>query len=746
MDKEDRSLGEAINELKYKIAELSDFIEIYNAMAQNSIMFTLDHKGNFVSLQKGDSPVHKLEGKSFLSVLDKGDKKKAAENFMKCLEGKKVNTSIKAGEKTFDIIAVPKKRENKVEGVHGIAVEKSSKSSFERIFDAIGEAMAISDLLGNITVANHSLNSLLGYENVKNKNIFDFVDGENVQDVRDDIREALSGERRRREIYVVNREGIKIPVEVEISGIEDEGLLFLMRELTHKKVMENEIKEISEEKDAHINKFKEKISEIYDAANKSSVQDLYDGTIRTIIKLFDVDSCFIGLISDGELNVVAYHGEKPSEDISVDEVVSVAVSKDGIYEIYGEEENYVYAALTEDKEVVGVIGMKTDKELSDDSRCLLKLLSQNAAKSIVYLNSKYALRRCRETIDRAVEGIYRTTFDGKIIEVNPAFAKIFGYEGREKELKKINAEDLFFKADDRKKFLKALEKEGMVRHFETKYVTRDNTVIFGRESAWIAHENGEKIIEGIFQDITQQRKIEEDARFYNSLLRHDIYNKNEIAIGYLGLLKNSDLSEKDMEIVTKAVRAITEGNKLIEAVKKLEIINDKKEMSDIAIDDVMEQVISHYSEEAKKRDIEVAYKPSGAVVRGNELVEDVFSNLIKNSIEHSYAQHITIYAKDCDDGWNIYIEDDGVGIPSDAKNKVFQQGWKGKGSTGSGLGLYLVKKIVDGLGGRIWVESGEDEYPEGCRFVVWLRRGRTGTSRSRSDIVGNESKAISVRW
>jgi len=746
VDKEDRSLGEAINELKYKIAELSDFIEIYNVVTQNSIMFTLDHKGNFVSLQKGDSHVHELEGKSFLSILDKEDKKKAAEDFMKCLGGEKIHLSIKVGEKTFDIVAIPKKRENNVEGVHGIAVEKSSKSGFEKIFDAIGEAIAISDLLGNITIANHSFNSLLGYENVKNKSIFDFIDEGNAPDVREDIRKALSGERRRREIYIVNREGIKIPVEIEVSGAEDERLLFLMRKLTHKKVMENEIKEISEEKDAHINKFKGKISKIYDAVNKSSVQDLYDSAVRTIIKLFDVNSCFIGLISDGGLNVVAYHGEKPSEDIPVDEIISVSVSKDGIYEIYGKEENHVYIALTEDKEIIGAIGIKINKELSDDDRFLLKFLSQNVAKSIVYLNNKYALKRYRETINRAVEGIYRTTFDGKIIEVNPAFAKIFGYEGREKELKKINVENLFFKADDRKKFLKALEKEGMVRHFEAKYVTRDNTVIFGRESAWVVHENGEKIIEGIFQDITQQRKIEEDARFYNSLLRHDIYNKNEIAIGYLGLLKNSDLSEKDMEIITKVVKAITEGNKLIEAVKKLEIISDKKEMSNISVDDVMEQVISHYAEEAKKRDIEVIYKPSGAIVSGNELVEDIFSNLIKNSIEHSYAQHITIYAKDYDKGWNIYIEDDGVGIPSDAKNKVFQQGWKGKGSTGSGLGLYLVKKIVDGLGGKIWVESGEDEYPEGCRFVVWLKKGGTGTSRSKSDIVGNESEAIRVRW
>jgi signal transduction histidine kinase len=194
------------------------------------------------------------------------------------------------------------------------------------------------------------------------------------------------------------------------------------------------------------------------------------------------------------------------------------------------------------------------------------------------------------------------------------------------------------------------------------------------------------------------------------------------------------------------VRAITEGNKLIETVKKLEIIREKKEMSNINIDNIMKQVIEHYAEEARKRDIEISYEPSGAIVMGNELVEDIFSNLLKNSIEHSYGQHIKIYAKDDDEGWSIFMEDDGVGIPEEEKNKIFQQGWKGQGSTGSGLGLYLVKKIVDGFGGKIWVESGEDEYPEGCRFVVWLKKGGIATKKNRSEIIGNESRVARVRW
>jgi len=744
VDEGERSLGEAINELKYKIAELSNFVEIYSVATRNSIMFSLDRKGNFISIKKGDMPIHELEGKSFLSLLSKEDKKRAAENFMKCLEGEKINISLKIGEdKTFNIVALPM-RDGTTKSIQGIAMEESPENDFEKLFNIMEEAMCISDLLGNIKEANRSCNSLFGYEDIKDKNIFDFIDDASFPSIRDGMRDALASGRGKSEAYIVNIEGIKIPVEVEILEMGEKGLLFIIKEATYRKAMEKEIKGISEEKDSRFQEFKRKLSMISELGEKTSVQDVYDATIRTVMKFFDVHSCFVGIFSDGDFNVMAYHGDKPS-DIPADEIISAAASKDGIYEIYGEK-NQIYAALSVNKKVFGAIGLKINEEFSDDDRLLLKILSQTVAKSMAYLNSESSLKRYKETMNRAVEGIYRTTFDGKIIEVNPAFAKIFGYEGRENELKKINAENLFFKPEDRKKFLETLEKEGTVKHFETKYVTRNNKVIFGRESAWVVHENDKRIIEGIFQDITHQMKIEEDARFYNSLLRHDIYNKNEIAIGYLGLLKNSDISEKEKEIIAKAIKAITEGNRLIETVKKLEIIRDKKEMSNISIDHIMEQIISHYSEEAKKRDIEIIYKPSGAIVRGNELVEDIFSNLLKNSIEHSYGQHITIYAKDDDERWSIYIEDDGVGIPDDAKSKIFQQGWKGKGSTGSGLGLYLVKKIVDGFGGRIWVESGENEYPGGCRFVVWLRKGGISTKKNSSEIIGNESKVTGVRW
>jgi len=744
----DRGVEEAIDELKEKIAELSDFVEIYSVIARDSIIFTLDSNGNFSSVKKGDMPVPSLRGKPFLSFVSREDRKNAADIFMKCLSGEKVRSSVrvegKDGELEYNIMAIPRKRGGKIEGVQGIAREVASSGDYERLLNLVGIPICVSDLLGNIAASNPECSALLGYGEIKGKNIFDFVDEDYAPDVRKQSRDAMDGIYSRKEAYVVTAEGIKIPVEINIREIKDEEkLIFSMMEMTGKKAIEMEAEEAGKKSVKHFQQFKDKLSAIRDIESKTSADEIYQESVNAITKFFDVDSCFIGTLSDSEISMVAGEGDV-GEIFEKDEMLSVVESGNEIFEVNTEGKRRIYFLLSFGKRVLGVMGIEGN--IDDDDLLLLDILSKDIAKSVLYMESELSLERYMETMNRSVEGIYRTTFDGKILEANPAFLKIFGYEERKEELKGINAERLFLKPSDRQRFLEMLEKEGMVQHFETRYVTRDGKTIFGRESAWVVPRGDGRAIEGIFQDITRQKSLEEDARFYNSLLRHDIYNKNEIAIGYLGLLKNSELSEKDREAIKKAITAITEGNKLIETVKKLETIGDSNELTNIKMDEVMERIIEHYSEEARKRDIDIIYIPTEAVVRGNDLIEDVFSNLIKNSVEHSYGQHITIYAKDEAEGWNIYVEDDGVGLPDGAKEKIFQQGWRGRGSRGSGLGLYLVKKIIEGFGGRIRVQSKEDDFPEGCRFVVWLKKGKNTRNRKRRKVIGHESEATKVRW
>ena len=753
MNEGERGVEEAISELREKIAELSDFADIYSVIARDSIIFNLDSKGNFTSVKKGEMLLRSFNGKPFLSVVSREDRKNAADMFMKCLSGEKIYASIKAEGKEFNVTAIPVRKGGKIGGVQGMAREVAARNDFGKLLDVVDNPMCISDLLGNISAANSECTSLFGCEEMKGKNIFDFIDESYAAGVREQARKAMEGIYKKNEVYVVTGKGIKIPVEIYVRGINNEDeLLFSIRETTGKKAMEREAEEAAGRMDRSFQQFREKLSAVSNAGNKTSIQELYDEAVNIMLEFFGADHCIIAVPSDGNIAIAAGGGGLIDEVFEEGEIKEALESspeiREGRYEAHGEKGGKMYVPLSYYGNVVGVLGVAgMSSTFSDDDLLVINILSRDIAKSVLYLENKESLGRYMETLNNAVEGIYRTTFDGKILEANPAFLKLFGYEGRKEELKGINAEQLFLKPEDRKNFLEALEKNGTVSRFETRYVTRDKKIIFGRESAWVVPYGDGRAIEGIFHDISHEKELEEDARFYNSLLRHDIYNKNEIAIGYLGLLKNSDMAEKDMEMVKKAVAAITEGNGLIETVKKLETIREKRELKNINLDDVMERIVEHYSEEARKRDIKITYIPSGAVVRGNGLIEDVFSNLVKNAIEHSYGQNVTIYSEDDGEGWKIYVEDDGVGLSNGSKDKIFQQGWKGRGSRGSGLGLYLVKKIVEGFDGKISVKSGEDEFPEGCRFIVWLKKGKNSVSNSRrSEVIGHESESPIVRW
>jgi len=113
------------------------------------------------------------------------------------------------------------------------------------------------------------------------------------------------------------------------------------------------------------------------------------------------------------------------------------------------------------------------------------------------------------------------------------------------------------------------------------------------------------------------------------------------------------------------------------------------------------------------------------MVKAGPLIDNIFSNLIQNAIIHANCKNINIYCdrekKDGKEFCKLSIEDDGKGIPDELKHDIFRPGIKRRGSPGSGLGLYLVKKLVENYGGwmeiRDRVENGEKK---GTVFNIYL--------------------------
>jgi len=137
-----------------------------------------------------------------------------------------------------------------------------------------------------------------------------------------------------------------------------------------------------------------------------------------------------------------------------------------------------------------------------------------------------------------------------------------------------------------------------------------------------------------------------------------------------------------------------------------------------------------YTTSIKDREINVRVDaPKLCFVKANDLIRDVFVNLIDNSIKHSDPSKsltIDIIIKPVVDNKREYflcvIEDNGPGIQDWVKDKIFMRFSRGTTKAhGKGLGLYLVKRLVEDYNGKVWVEDRvPGEYAKGVRFVVML--------------------------
>lgn len=189
--------------------------------------------------------------------------------------------------------------------------------------------------------------------------------------------------------------------------------------------------------------------------------------------------------------------------------------------------------------------------------------------------------------------------------------------------------------------------------------------------------------------------------------------------------------EGERELLPKPMDAVNSSSRLIDNVVKLQRVTGGKALKNRLIDlcDILDRMKASFSK-VRGRQVSIDYHPMPKCsVMANDLIYDVFYNLIGNAIKHTdpgkplkidiRVKGQTIAGKEY---LKISIEDNGPGIPDELKGKLFT--WLERGKTrasGRGLGLYLVKTLVEDFGGMVWVEDRvTGDYRQGVRFVVAL--------------------------
>jgi PAS domain S-box-containing protein len=347
----------------------------------------------------------------------------------------------------------------------------------------------------------------------------------------------------------------------------------------------------------------------------------------------------------------------------------------------------------------------------------------------------------RLVMDNIPQAVFWKDINSVYLGCNTVFARFAGVEASENIVGKTDydlawspEEAKAFRRDDRR----VMDSDKPLYHIIEPQLQADG------KHAWLdtnkipMHDNEGNVVGilGTYEDITQRRNAElelekskSQAELYVDLMSHDINNMNQAMMGYLEMaIELLGLRGKDKELVEKPLEIIGHSSKLIDNVKKLRKLEAGEVPARVLdLGDVLAQVSDEYKN-IHGRDVTINYTPAAhCPVEANELLPDVFSNLVGNSIKHSHGPLtiniiLTSVMQDGKKYYRIAVEDNGPGIPDEQKKNLFADIKKNEQrAIRRGLGLRLVKTLVNGYQGRVWVEDRvPGEYGKGARFIVEL--------------------------
>ena len=231
------------------------------------------------------------------------------------------------------------------------------------------------------------------------------------------------------------------------------------------------------------------------------------------------------------------------------------------------------------------------------------------------------------------------------------------------------------------------------------------------------------------------RNAYERANFYKDIFTHDmnnIFHNIQFSAELISMFKDKPEQLKSSEdLFTTIESQIGRGSKLIDNVRKLSKLEDSNiALKKIMVYDVLDEAIlfATKSIREKKLDIKIEKLNKEIYVEANDLLLDVFENIFSNSIKYNKNSEVKIQVifsieqKQAKKYLKIEFLDNGIGILEGSKKLIFEKGYKKDTKIrGMGIGLSLVKKIVESFKGEIWVQDRiKDDYEQGSNFVMLI--------------------------
>lgn len=375
-------------------------------------------------------------------------------------------------------------------------------------------------------------------------------------------------------------------------------------------------------------------------------------------------------------------------------------------------------------------------------------------KSLELYNTAQELKEANEKLELLLEektsqlqGVFENINDayliidleGNVLKMNDAAIDLFGYNISEERLNVVN---LIYKADINYAFksFKELRRKGSFTDYTARIITKSKSVRWVHINASVIYDKAKQPIaaQGIIRDITEAKqtaKLIEDQK-------KKLAKSNDELQEYAHIVSHDLKSPlRSIDALVSWIKEDNQGKLNADSLQNFELIETTLEKMEQLISDVL-SYSSIGSDEDKKTNvdlndvvkdlIEILYVPDHVsvnilkplpVVKGyTTKLQQLFQNLISNAIKFIDKDKgvIDIEFEALKKHYRFSIKDNGVGIEEQYHKKIFKVFHtlhENKHSTG--IGLSIVKKIVDLHDGDIWLES---EYKKGTTFFFTLKK------------------------